>query len=61
MSTIRIKKGVKPYGGRRMIVHERYLGSDGSLEYLGLWLPGQCPLGGCIRVYRADEVEDEKP
>jgi hypothetical protein len=56
--TVRIKKGVSPYGGRRMLIMDRLTLPNGR-QVVGLWLRGQHVLGP-VRWYNADEVEDER-
>ena len=57
-TTVRIKRGVRPYGGRRMRLLERETLPNGR-EVVNLWLDGQHVLG-TVRQYNADEVEAER-
>lgn len=55
-TTVRIKKGVRPYGGRRVKVAARYAYPSGR-EVVLVWPPNDAP---GQREYSVDEVEDER-
>lgn len=56
--TVRIKKGVRPYGGRRLILVERHTYPNGR-EVVWLRLRTDGYMQG-LREYNAWEVEDER-
>ncbi len=56
--TIRIKKGVRPYGGRRVILVGRHTYPNGR-EVVVVRLPWD-HIQGALREYAPDEVENEK-
>lgn len=56
--TIRIKKGVRPYGGRRVYLVQRHTYPNGR-KVVWVRLQTDGPMQG-IREYDADEVEDER-
>jgi hypothetical protein len=62
---VRIKKGVKPYGGRRVQVWDEVFNPDGTLKYVNVSV-GTIPSGFItyipdLRTYYAHEIEEIKP
>ena len=59
MRTVRIKKGVRPYGGRRLVLEGRHTYPNGR-EVVWVYPPGDYRSSPGTREYNADEVEDER-